>query len=447
MNPDEKVIPVANLPIGNPVVKFGVSPDKKEAAPVRKINDQLSSVNEVVSKRTAQTKTYLAGVDTEGKQLYAVVLDKQKLHYQETNGSWQETDLTIQNVNGRLFMDTAPYTLEVYQDRVGYFMTDSETGETLSIELIQIGDANVDNTLIQLKLDTQQVFWDGLLPNIHFKVLLTSFEPKLYTMLDNETVPKSLTWKVIQSSPFELLTKGFDDNDNKIETVVSRRQIDETTVLYTETWTGRVSRIADKKTRIKSWFNDPVYPVIIDPTVTKSISTANDDGSAKGLIWFNTLNYFGRGTGSYFGGFRFQGVGIPVGATITSATLKVKVIAKNGTPLIKIKGNKVASAVAWATGGGESIPTTMTKTTATTNWSPVNGTVNSVDVTAQVGEIVGLGGWASGNNMKFGQTNIVSTNSNYIRFSDFEHSPANAAQLVIVYTSASGPLFWQMTFK
>ncbi len=386
-------------------------------------------------------------MDHTGKQQYAVVVDKQNLHYKDNTGAWHETDLTIQKTKNGLIMNTAPYTIQIYEDRVGYFMTDGDTGETLDIELVQIGENPVDNTHIQTKLDTQQVFWEGILPRVHFKVLLNSYEPKLYTMLDDETVPKSFTWKIVQSAPFELITKGYDDDNDKIETVVSRKEVDEHTVLYTETWTGRVSRVTDKKTRVKAWFEDPLYPVIIDPTVTKSISTANDDGSAKGMAWFSFLNYFGRATGSYFGGLRFQSIGVPAGATITSATLKIKIIVKGGNPLIKIKGNKVANAVAWASLGGETGPRTMTTTTSTTNWSPVNGTINSVDVTAQVAEIVGLGGWASGNNMKFGQTNQVITNYNYVRFSDFETSPANAAQLVIVYTTGGGSPFWQMVFK
>lgn len=103
-------------------------------------------------------------------------------------------------------------------------------------------------------------------------------------------------------------------------------------------------------------------------------------------------------------GLRFQGVAIPVGATINSAfvTFQVDEVDKGTGPAnLNIYGELSPNAVTFsATSGNVS---GRTGTSAEMPWNPgswdgnVGGTEDTSSLTAIVQEIVGQGGWASGN--------------------------------------------------
>lgn len=143
----------------------------------------------------------------------------------------------------------------------------------------------------------------------------------------------------------------------------------------------------------------------------------------------------GDSTTELFCGLRFQAISLPVGAVISSAVLTVYVASVTGSPDIDIFGNAVANAAVWANPGN--LVRNITKTTAVTTktvWTAAAD--NTIDVTAQVAEIVALGGWASGNAMAFGLFNGGGVSSlNYISIAALEHLTLTEARLSITYTT------------
>ncbi len=135
--------------------------------------------------------------------------------------------------------------------------------------------------------------------------------------------------------------------------------------------------------------------------------------------------------------FRFQNVTIPAGATITAATLSLWSAGTNLGMNAKIFGNLTAN------------PSTLSTTTnyisglaETTNSVLWNATLtgsqfnDSPDISAIITELIGQGGWASGNAMLF----ILQAQSSGSR-ADIELYDGNSvegAQLSITYTAPGG---------
>lgn len=385
-------------------------------------------LQEIVAKRRANSKTFHLGGDQ-----YKTVVSPVTIHY-DSNGSMEEIDLTIRDVDGKKQVVQAPYKVEVFTDRVGYRM-DNPDGSHFTIELVAIGGVDVDNSTLDVTHGDMQVFWDGLVPGVSMKVLLGSTKPEIFTQLNSASAARSFTWKVVQKGKFEFTSFGGDADQDVLEIQTTQRELGAENFLYTEVWTGRVSR-RDPKTRVKTWFDDPVYPVVIDPTVTVSISSNNDDGREYGGAWHSMVSYLGALSVAQqrLGGFRFQNVGVPAGATITSATLKITTKATGVANTMKVWGDKVANAAAWSS---SSRPTQITKTTASTNWTASLNAVNSIDVLNQVASIVALGGWASNNAMRFAVLTPTDP-THYFYVFDHNTSVPNCGQLVIVYTAGGG---------
>ncbi len=138
-------------------------------------------------------------------------------------------------------------------------------------------------------------------------------------------------------------------------------------------------------------------------------------------------------------GIRFQDVQIPAGSVITSAAIQFTVDETDDEPTsVLIYGELAANPGAYTGAAGEI--TARTKTTSVVAWNdiPVWDTVGAdgpdqrtPDLTALVQEIIGLGGWASGNAMAF----IISpTAENSERTAEsFNGSPSQAALLQVEY--------------
>ena len=139
---------------------------------------------------------------------------------------------------------------------------------------------------------------------------------------------------------------------------------------------------------------------------------------------------------------RFPGVTVPVGATITAASIEVHAAGLTGAiPQMKIDANAVDNAVAPTTRSGVNA---MVHTTASVLWTPPTWTTptpyNSPDVSTVVQEIVNRGGWASGNAiMLFLLDTNVANILGQISFNAVDGSPANAAVLSISYNTSTPP--------
>jgi len=138
-------------------------------------------------------------------------------------------------------------------------------------------------------------------------------------------------------------------------------------------------------------------------------------------------------------GLRFTGLNIPQGATITSASIGVIAQAEStidGTESIYIKTENVDNAAPYV-----NVPSGISGRTygAEATWSPrawnQGELYDTVDLSAQVQEVVSRPGWCGGNSMSFALggdavRDIVS----------FEGSPANAPVLKVTYDSSTIPV-------
>jgi len=104
-------------------------------------------------------------------------------------------------------------------------------------------------------------------------------------------------------------------------------------------------------------------------------------------------------------GVRFQGVGVPPGATVIGATIQFQADeTDNATTNVLIAGQAADSPGTFTSANGNI--SSRAQTTATVAWTDIepwatNGNYLTPDLTAIVQEIVDRPGWASGNNMAF----------------------------------------------
>jgi hypothetical protein len=146
----------------------------------------------------------------------------------------------------------------------------------------------------------------------------------------------------------------------------------------------------------------------------------------------------------YYNGWRWSGVTIPNGATISSAIVTLYCSNVNGGTTAKtIWYGEAADNPAAFSNTTALKPEGRTHTSASTakdftisNWTTVGyNTGDTIDVTSIVQEIVNRGGWASGNSLVIVATDNGSANTNYIGYSTYDNAPAKAAKLDITYTS------------
>lgn len=144
---------------------------------------------------------------------------------------------------------------------------------------------------------------------------------------------------------------------------------------------------------------------------------------------------------------RFQNVGIPRGATVTSASLEFVPAAGNDTTLpadeelrLEVRAQRVGDAPAIT--AGENV-VARTKTTALTTWDVPEWQVanppifsSGVDVTNQVQEVVNLSGWCGNNSMAFFLQPI---SGNSVRQAvSIDGANGQQPRLVINYTGGDG---------
>ena len=201
-----------------------------------------------------------------------------------------------------------------------------------------------------------------------------------------------------------------------------------------------------------SWTND-----LSSQTVTFQPGSGPDDGiyetGGGGGAYNNTNNQISFGT--WFQGFddqnafiRFPAVSIPIGATVTSATLTVKGYANetSGNVVAKIYANAADNPTA-PTSYADAIGRTLT--TANTTWTVTGQTTNqsitSPSITSVIQEIVNRGGWSPGNAMVLFVNDSASNpaaTAVYVQEQSYNFSPANSAILSVTYTPSTSNLWY-----
>jgi hypothetical protein len=147
-----------------------------------------------------------------------------------------------------------------------------------------------------------------------------------------------------------------------------------------------------------------------DTTISVRVSSDNDDAAEKGNGDMKRSEDKLK-IGNYHVGMRFRNIGIPQGATISSAKITfVSAKDKNGSVSVSIYGEDTDDASSFSNSDDDI--TDRTSTSETVSWSFSNDwdkdeTYETPDLKTIVQEIVDRGGWSSGNDMVF----ILSKNS------------------------------------
>lgn len=380
---------------------------------------------EVVGKRNRTSKTFDLGA---GVRHLSQTVGPQ--HYLD-GSQWEEIDLAFQDRAAGLVSDKAACVVTVFKDRIGWRHESRVGGWWAEIELIEV-DGKKPKVKKPKENETSILFPD-VADGVEIEIVLLREGAEAFK---NLTRPAELAWRITQSANSQARIntdpKGKDATGDALEMVASF-----TNGVYRERWTGRVSKVVDSKSRRKAWFDDAVVPVRVDASITEDVSAAADDswetisgGFSSGGTYLKVGQY---GTKNYVAGIRFQTLPIPNGATISSATLTVKIGMDSGG-IAKLYADDVDDASAWNVANR---PSGITKTTASSTINPsVINNFQTFNILTVVQEVLGRSGWVSNNDVRFG---LFNNGSAYFTLKSFEDIFANTEpQLDITYTTGGG---------
>lgn len=381
-------------------------------------------MREIVERRNLRAKTFDLGG---GKRMLRLGIRK-PLHYVNEQGQLEDIDLTPTLDRGQHFISKTPYKARIGRDFPGYRYT-GERG-TISAELVAIAG----NPIARREPDyaDKRFYWRGISLDTDCTIIPRNAGLAALVTLHSENAPRSFTWEVLGDKAMMRPLIGRDDLGRSLE-LEQEWNGDNLQI----TWTGRV--IDGERARKGQGFAEPKYPVWIDPTVNEEIVAGADDASSynDGTLKFtagDTRLLLGSTGYATHLGLRFQTIAIPQGATIDAAILTLDVVTGDSGAAVRIYGNDVDDAAAWANPGN--LMRNITKTSAFVNFSGFTATgAVTIGVTSPVQEIINRAGWASNNDL-----GIVAfpTGNAFARIAAIEHATRDEAQLDITYTVAGG---------
>lgn len=177
---------------------------------------------------------------------------------------------------------------------------------------------------------------------------------------------------------------------------------------------------------------------------TEQIQAAADDctritGAAPS--WNNTDTTIAVGddgaSSNYNGAFRFSGVTIPQGATISAATVTVKASNTNSSiSAISFFSCENVDNATQITSGADFDSRSLTGLISWTLSSFVaNTTYTSTDISSEIQTVVNRIGWVSGNALQIFWYNSNSTSGAFRKIFSYDNLPANSMSLSITYTT------------
>lgn len=372
----------------------------------------MSKPVELVEARTLTSKTF----DLGGRKR-RVVCSTVPIHYDD-NGELRDVVATIETKGNDLVAEKLPFLFKL--DGIGYYY-ESRRGGNAHVRLVEIDGKPFDRAAAAKQIDANKALFVDIVDGIDVEIYVGKSGVRVFTKIKTDEAPRRFLWQVTRSKDATFVINfeatGYDAN-RKAEILNTVTVIEDKNGVLEQTheieWTGRV-KIVDPVTRIPSWGNDYELPITIDPDITEEITANGNDGSEFGGNWNNVLPFrspFNNRTtsvGCYYdlpvhGGWRFEGVNIPVGATIDLANFKVTVYAESPIGLTGqdsdgervLRGADVDDAAAWSNTNG---PSDQTSTSATSAFPRIASGTRTVDVTAIIQEIVDRAGWASGNSI------------------------------------------------
>lgn len=172
-------------------------------------------------------------------------------------------------------------------------------------------------------------------------------------------------------------------------------------------------------------------------TLNLQVGTGSDNAeqTTGGTMYVND-SYVQLGSASY-GGFRFQNVSVPAGATITSATLQLAAnLSSSAAASATVYAQSADSASAFSSSNNNI--SSRTRTSANVAWTFAAWTQDnwytSPNISSVIQEVVNRSGWTSGNSVA-----IILTPGSGSRLSRVHGAGATfAAKLSITYTTAGG---------
>ncbi len=322
-------------------------------------------------------KTYL-GLNERGRGKYAIDSSLQAVQMSEDGQTWQ--DINPRWDGNRV--TGAPYDLT--RDGNKLTITDKVNGKSGTIELVSVSD---------LKLAPE--------------IVLSNTQVSFRHTIDAAKLPFNVQFKV--SGNLNMTSKAFDDEGPlALETSLKDG-------ILSETLTSVKSVDGQAKTAVGT--------IRVDPTIDVLPGNSADDCQVywNGSVWtgatnsgFQTVGRSGTTLDKFGGGMRFLNVTVPAGATINTAYLTVQSFADYATTTVNsvIIGEKSTAPDAWgnmtnyATRRGTVVGGANDNniTSASVNWDNIgvwaaNTDYNSPEIKTIIQEIIGLDGWASGNNL------------------------------------------------
>lgn len=332
------------------------------------------------------------------------------------HGAWQPLNQKIVP-DGELFVTSSTeYDLIIDPNVVGYKVIIQ--GRESFCTLIEI-DGKPFNANIDIEVIGNRVIWHDVVPDldvmayadidrvIFFKVIKSELAPTKFKMeLQGDT-------KWFKDEP-QGRDSFYDDDNFTIadfkNTNEIRANIERGEDYLIHEFCGDVVK-RNPKTRVKYLSDDINYPVGLHTLWSYQLvyADADDDGQQYNLGAWNPVlsgNWIYPGSSSNRrtdGGWRFNNITIPNGATITDANLRLYVGGVgDGNGDIEFYGDDSDDANAWGT--TPDLPSDLTYTTASSNLlasSLTTSAKNDVDLKDVVQEIVDRAGWSSGSSMRF----------------------------------------------
>ncbi len=412
--------------------------------------------SEVIAERTVQSKLFQFG---DGVMMRKTSMGQ--IHYKEDRTNrvedWKEIDLVP---DASLRVSRVPYIAQASQSEVGFTYT-SRLGGVYSARLIEVGTSGeavpIESLNINPTVDGRRTYWRDLLPGLDVYILHTPMGVEFFKVLHNDAAPTRFVWEVISDEPAQFQSAHRSravDKDKKrarmtmdivdLGLVEGKRHL-----RITEQFERQTSEVINLRTRERKWVDGFTYPISIDvPDVTEDINAGSDDGEfhhnsvQTSVTYFNLVgasyirmgNY--KASVGYAGGFRFSAVAVPQGATITLAELVLEVVSTpSNNPKMDVRGNAADNALDWTTED----TLEMALTTASTAWSQTAGsTTVKIVVTDIIDEIIGRGGFSSGNAVKLAAMPIqTGTAVRDVLVKPYEISQGVAAHLEVTYTVAN----------
>jgi hypothetical protein len=181
----------------------------------------------------------------------------------------------------------------------------------------------------------------------------------------------------------------------------------------------------------------------VEVRVAASIDDAEERASGRLYLTSSDLELVYDG-GNQTVGMRFDGVNIPLGATIVKAYVQFQVDAMSSEEtLLTIEGEDIDDAPTFASSDGNI--SSRTRTEASVSWSPVPWTTvgeagpdqRTPDITSVVQEIVKRPGWSSGNALV-----IIITGTGERVAESYDGDQAAAPLLHVVYNTGAPNVFY-----